>query len=61
MFHIETGYLQKQEKAVVCVTSSRKLFVVNQVVQEIDPKAFTTITQIHEVRGRGFTLDRSYK
>lgn len=61
LYHIETGYLQKQEKAVLCVTSSRKLFHVNEVIQKIDPKAFITIAQIHEVRGRGFTLDRSYK
>ena len=61
MFYIETGYLQKHEMAVCCVASSRKLYAINEVVQQIDPKAFTSITQINEVRGRGFTLDRKYK
>lgn len=61
LFHIETGYLQKQEKAVCCIITSRKLFAVNEVVQEIDSGAFTAVTQINEVRGRGFTLERHYK
>lgn len=30
-------------------------------VHSVDPKAFITISKINEVRGRGFTLDRSYK
>lgn len=61
MFHIETGYLQKNELAVCCVASSRKLYAINEVVHAIDPGAFTSITQINEVRGRGFTLERKYK
>ena len=58
MYHIETGYLQKDEMAVCCVISSRKLHTVTEMVQEVDKKAFLSVTQINEVRGRGFTLDR---
>ena len=32
--------------------------VVKEAIQEIDPKAFITITQINEVRGRGFTMEK---
>ena len=60
MYHIETGYLQKDEMAVCCVISSRKLHAVTEMVQEVDKKAFLSVTQINEVRGRGFTLDRKY-
>ena len=60
MYHIETGYLQKDEMAVCCVISSRKLHTVTDMVQEVDKKAFLSVTQINEVRGRGFTLDRKY-
>lgn len=60
MYHIETGYLQKNEMAVCCVISSRKLHTVTEMVQEVDKKAFLSVTQINEVRGRGFTLDRKY-
>lgn len=58
MVHIETGYGAKQQKGVLCVIPNRKLYSVNQTVQLVDPKAFITITQINEVRGRGFTLER---
>ena len=58
MVHIETGYGAKQQKGVLCVVPNRKLYSINQTVQSVDPKAFITITQINEVRGRGFTLER---
>ena len=58
MVHIETGYGAKQQKGVLCVIPNRKLYSVNQVVQTVDPKAFITITQINEGRGRGFTIER---
>lgn len=40
MYHIETGYLQKDEMAVCCVISSRKLHTVTDMVQEVDKKHF---------------------
>lgn len=58
MVHIETGYGAKQQKGVLCVIPNRKLYAVNQVVQTVDPRAFITITQINEVRGRGFSIER---
>ncbi|MEI3218566.1 MAG: YitT family protein [Lachnoclostridium sp.] len=58
MVYIEKGYSQEQQKGVLCVIPHRKLYAVNEVVKKIDDKAFTTITQIKEVKGRGFTLDR---
>ena len=60
MVHIETGYGAKQQKGVLCVIPNRKLYSINQMVQMIDPQAFITITQINEVRGRGFTLKKEY-
>lgn len=58
MVHIETGYGQENKKGVLCVIPNRKLYSVKELVQSIDEKAFITITQINEVRGRGFTMDR---
>lgn len=58
LVHIETGYGARQQKGVLCVIPNRKLYSINQVVQMIDPQAFITITQINEVRGRGFTIER---
>ena len=57
MTHIETGWLGKQQKAVMCVIPQRKLYAATEMIQNVDPGAFITITQIREVRGQGFTLE----
>lgn len=58
MVHIETGYGKENKKGVLCVIPNRKLYSVKEMIHEIDAKAFITITQINEVRGRGFSMDR---
>ena len=58
MGHVETGYGQENQKGVLCIIPNRKLYSVKELVQSIDPKAFITITQINEVRGRGFSMER---
>ena len=54
----KTGYGEQKQQGVLCVIHSRKLYSVKEAIQEIDPKAFITITQINEVRGRGFTMEK---
>ncbi len=54
---IETGWLGKAQKAVMCVIPQRKLYAATEMIQRVDPGAFITITQIREVRGQGFTLE----
>jgi uncharacterized membrane-anchored protein YitT (DUF2179 family) len=56
---IETGRLCEEQKAVICVISQRKMHDVIEVVHSCDPLAFITVTQIKEVRGRGFTVARA--
>ena len=58
MVHVETGYGQENQKGGLCIIPNRKLYSVKELVQSIDPKAFITITQINEVRGRGFSMER---
>lgn len=58
MVHVETGFAQEYQKGVLCVIPHRKLYAVNEMIKTIDSKAFTTITQIKEVKGRGFTMER---
>lgn len=54
--NITTGLKKQDQKAVMCVLSQRQLHRFNSGIQEIDPTAFTVISQVHEVKGRGFTL-----
>ena len=59
MVHIETGAKGQEQKGVLCVIPHRKLFAAKELIQQEDPAAFITITQVKEVRGRGFTLERA--
>ncbi|MGN1166571.1 MAG: YitT family protein [Lachnospiraceae bacterium] len=58
MIHVETGYGKEEQKAVLCIIPKRKLYATNEMVHMIDEKAFVTISQINEVKGRGFTMER---
>jgi len=55
---IETGYEGQAQKSVLCVIPPRKLFAAKEMIYDIDPNAFLTITQIREVRGQGFSYER---
>lgn len=58
MLFIERGYSKEKQQGIMCVLSHRKLYDAKAMIAEIDDKAFITITQIQEVRGRGFTLEK---
>jgi len=58
MMYIETGCTGLHQQGIMSVIPPKKLFAATQIIQSIDPEAFMTITQIKEVRGRGFTLER---
>lgn len=53
---ITTGLHNESQKAVMCVLSKRQLHALNEGIASIDPTAFTIISEVHEVKGRGFTL-----
>lgn len=54
--NVTTGYFHDQQKAVLCVVNNREYPVINDLVMEIDPTAFIIGSEIHSVKGRGFTL-----
>lgn len=56
LYKTETGYLRKEMFAILTVVSNRELTKLNDMVMDIDPKAFMVINQVSEVKGRGFTL-----
>lgn len=61
LLHMETGYLHQEQNLVLAVISNRDLPRVNQLVLGVDPEAFIIVSQINEVRGRGFTLNKVYR
>lgn len=60
MLSIETGYQREKQQGVLCILPPRRLHAVHQLVHDIDPDAFLTITQIKEVHGEGFSRARRY-
>ena len=59
MLMVETGFSEIKQKSVMSVIPSRKLYAAKELITSIDPHAFMTITQVREVHGVGFSLDRS--
>ncbi|GKX67198.1 YitT family protein [Inconstantimicrobium mannanitabidum] len=60
LIQAETGYFHNDNLVVLTVISNRELPKLNELVLAIDPKAFMIISRVNEVKGRGFTMDKSY-
>ena len=52
------GFYSKQDLQIVyCVVSRNEMQQMKKLINQVDPFAFTTITEAHEILGEGFTLD----
>lgn len=60
LIHAETGLRRNKNLMVLTVISARELSKLNQFVMDIDPSAFVVISQVNEVRGRGFSMQKVY-
>ena len=58
LLHSETGYMREKRPVILTVISNRELARLNREIQQIDPEAFLVVSQVKEVRGRGFSLPR---
>ncbi|WP_187143766.1 YitT family protein [Bacillus tuaregi] len=61
LIHSETGYRHDKRLVVLTIVSNRELPKLNNLVLSIDPQAFMIINQVNEVKGRGFTMEKSYE
>lgn len=50
----EGGYTQEDKNIIYCILTSREIAKLKEIVDEVDPKAFFTINDVVEVKGRGF-------
>ena len=53
----QTGYLKENCYMLLTIISNRELVRLRSEVQKIDPAAFMTMSEVSEVRGRGFSSD----
>ena len=60
LIHSQGGYDGKEGSTVLTVVDRRELSKLTELVTSIDPNAFMVVSQVNEVRGRGFTLPKRY-
>ncbi|RYL88864.1 YitT family protein [Sporolactobacillus sp. THM7-4] len=53
------GYTRRDINVLYCVVSRNEVFRLKNLIQKIDPEAFVTVNDVHEVFGEGFTYDKS--
>lgn len=59
MLDIETGYLGAKQKAILTVTYAKKYPEIRDAALKIDSKAFIVTSDVKNVNGKGYTLDRN--
>lgn len=55
--HGEGFYKKEERKVIYCVVSKNELFKLKSLIHSVDPHAFVSISEVHDVTGEGFTLD----
>ncbi|MDY6038812.1 MAG: YitT family protein [Eubacterium sp.] len=48
------SYSEEDKSVVMCACSNKQTYRINEVINEVDPKAFMIIVESHEVFGEGF-------
>ena len=61
ILHGEGGFGRSDTEVILSVISNRELPRLQQLARSIDPKCFMIVSQVTEVWGRGFTLDKHEK
>lgn len=51
------GYSGTKLEVLYCVVSKNEIFRLKNLIHDVDPHAFVTVNDVHEVFGEGFTLD----
>lgn len=60
MLDIETGFEAHPQKAILSVVYSRKYPQIRDAALKIDSHAFVVASEVTNVNGRGYTIERNY-
>ena len=53
------GYYSKEDlKIIYCIVGRNEIVKMKEMIHRIDPQAFITITEAHEILGEGFTFEK---
>ena len=61
MLNAENGYTGKQQQAIYSVVYAKKYPEIRDTALKIDPHAFIVASDVRNVNGRGYTLDRHHR
>lgn len=53
------GFSQQNVSILYCVVSRGEIFRLKNIIRSVDPHAFVTFSDVHDVLGEGFTLDEN--
>lgn len=54
-------YTRSEREVIYCVVAKNELVRLKNLISDIDPHAFVSISVVHDVHGEGFTLDENKK
>ncbi|TFE03226.1 YitT family protein [Jeotgalibacillus sp. R-1-5s-1] len=54
-------YSKEQREILYCVVGRNELVRLKNIITSVDPHAFVSVTDVHDVLGEGFTLDENKK
>ena len=61
LLNAEGGYLRQPGQLLLTVISNRQLPRLEKLVRAIDPACFMVVSEVTEVRGRGFSMEKDYR
>ena len=56
LFKAYGGYTGEDKNVIMCIVSDNEYQTVLDIISEVDPRAFTVVTETKEVRGEGFSV-----
>ncbi|MDN4074545.1 YitT family protein [Fictibacillus terranigra] len=57
LLNAKGSFTGSQKEVLYCVFARNEIVRLKQVIERVDPHAFVTVNDVHEVLGEGFTLD----
>ncbi|UPO96865.1 YitT family protein [Cetobacterium somerae] len=56
-YQAEALYSKNRRDVVTTVLRNREIFLLKELITEVDKEAFVVVSDVHEVLGRGYTFD----
>lgn len=60
LFHAKGAYTNEEKEVIYCIANNRQVVRIKKLVDEMDPKAFMSISDMIEVNGNGFRNNNEF-